>query len=140
MSKSTINARCAYCTTMIRIVIDGALECPKREAIVAPKVFCRACESTFEVMIKTRRKSKGRKIKAVEAKRKAELAEKVVEAKARNEELAKKLLAEPGCTCAEYARTPVYNSDRSDGLDAGYTTNGIPGPPRHRYGCPARRG
>lgn len=100
-------------------------------------IICPHCDSRFSLHITSKRKSKGRRLKVDEAKRAAEHAELVRQAEARNEEIAKQLLAEPGCTCAQSKDTNYY-SGRTDGLhNSGATRNNLPLPPVHRYSCPA---
>lgn len=138
---------CAYCYQPV-VWNQGAIELrgkrgqALREGQIAT-LQCPHCDSKFVVDLNTRRKSKGRRLKAVEAKRKTEHDAKVREAEIENEEIAKQLLMESGCDCGEYAeRQRAHGNygygDRKDGLrSTGTGQDGVPLPPQHRYGCPA---
>lgn len=102
---------------------------------------CDKCTSRTELVLSTRRKSKGKLVKEREAKEAAERAKAVAETEAHNARIALQLLAQPGCTCREVheakkARGEWMGYDRDDGLAAGGTSHGMPRPPTHRYGCP----
>lgn len=134
--------RCAYCPATVHIDA-GDVSITQRTEQIGKTIKCDACGSGFTLWITTKRASKGKRIKEAEAKQKAAHAAKVEEAVKRNDEIAARLLAEPGCKCAEYAAGPKahlsWRDDRRDGLQSGGTTNGIPNEPRHRYDCPAAK-
>lgn len=134
-----LRLRCAYCPAAFPLQIGvSQLDLFTRSGLCL-YATCPKCDSTFELWFATKRKRKGKRLRAMEAKAKAELAARVAEAERANDVIAARMLAEPGCTCAIGAEARYdggYNEARRDGLRSGYVIDGIPGPPRHRYGCP----
>lgn len=112
-------------------------------------IGCPHCDSRFLVRIVTLRKTKGKRLRAIEAKRAAGHAADVAAAVARNAKLAAKLLAMPGCTCAARqdpgnSRWHSYDGGLRESRIAEYghlfgsvaKNRGIPTEPHHDHGCP----
>jgi hypothetical protein len=145
----TSEIRCAFCTGFVRVDLTGRY--PGRTTTCST-LKCPHCDSTFVVEVKTLRKSKGKRLRGFEAKAKANHDALAAQYEIANEEVARQLLAEPGCTCATEAAirsADTYHDrrrpDAPDGLTKGGVGkrdghNGMPYPPRHRYHCPARKG
>lgn len=133
---------CSYCRTTIAIALDATKGEDRDERVATFK--CPSCDSTTEVWLVTKRKSKGTRMKSHEAKQAALRAQKVSAVEADNSRIAQQLLAQPGCACValrEAERTRRGWGDpyeRADGLVETGSTNGLPKPPTHRSGCPAK--
>lgn len=159
MAKIKIGLACAYCAGSIVFEqgpfdLRGKLGGLLREGNVTA-IKCPHCDSTFTVDVVTKRKSKGRRLKAIEQKRAEKHAADVAAAITRNTEIAAALLAEPGCTCAaeqaiDAARWHRYgytNEAAREKQLAEYghlfgstgASHGIPTPPRHDHRCPRAR-
>ena len=135
-----LDIRCAYCTTLITTSL-GIVRVPTRAACVGIAT-CPTCDSKFSIHISTKRKSKGKRLKAIESQRAAEQQARIAQADAENDRIALELLAEPGCDCGEHKPDRSHHyyaaSRRPDGLERGGTgQGGMPLAPRHRYDCPA---
>lgn len=134
---ATVEVACPFCGDARPHHIDSRAR--GRDQIVG-KFKCAACDSRFAVQLKTLRRAKGERFRAMEAAQHAETARRVSEATAKNDEIACQLLADPRCTCGSEDRlrsAKVYGW-RHDGLVPGGYSLGLPLPPRHRADCPAK--
>lgn len=149
--QNRIDVGCAFCGVVLAIDVaptgGGAVQAPKRDTLVA-KVKCTACDSITELWLQTKRRGKGKRLRAQEAAAKARLAELVAGYEADNEDIARQLLAEPGCICAEVLaerrRQGIGTEWRADGLRSmGHGQRDghhmMPLKPTHRFECPARK-
>lgn len=153
---------CAYCWAPVQwkrgaIELRGEDGKADREGKIAT-LKCPHCDSTFEIHITTKRKSKGKRLRAVEAKREIERRAAVDAAIAHNAKLAAELLAQPGCTCAaaqaedsprwrmhgygdyvDRERRRIQLAEYGHLFSSKGSSRGIPCEPRHDYECPLFR-
>lgn len=100
MSQIKIGIACAYCTLPI-VFSQGAIELRGKRGGLITELKCPHCDSVFTLHIATKRKRKGKRLVAIEAKRAAEHARAVEDAVKRNLAIAERLLSMPGCACGE---------------------------------------
>jgi uncharacterized protein YlaI len=135
----TLEVACPFCGAARLHDINSRAR--GRDQIVG-KFKCSTCDSRFAVQLKTLRRAKGGRFRAMEPAQEAETAKRISEATAKNDEIARQLLADPRCTCGseDQLRSAKVYGWRDDGLVPGGHTRGLPSPPRHRADCPARNG
>lgn len=157
-----IQLACAYCFGALSYRVgDLKLTGTRSNALaregVIGDVTCPHCGSVFTIGVETKRKRQGSGYKRQEAKKREIHEQNVAEAVARNVEIAKRLLAQPGCTCAEAQREDssrwyrfgygnVTDSTKRAEQLAKYghlfgstaSSYGIPRPPMHDHKCPCR--
>lgn len=123
---------CPYCNRRSSIDLNG----PKNNT-------CPHCDSVFGFRIATTRVSKGQRFELAEFHASENLKRRQEVAKLANDEIARGLLATPGCKCADARKFSGagWVGHRQDGLEAGRVgKDGIEEPPRHRIMCPLRLG
>lgn len=134
-----ITVKCAFCEVQMDALANNiALN---RDTCIA-RIKCGECDSIMEVMLQTKRRSKGRRFKATEKIAADKIGAAIAAARAENDKIALAMLAESGCTCGteeSRQRAALYGHERRDGLESGGTgREGIPLAPRHRIHCPVR--
>lgn len=142
-----LSCRCAYCSHVLELDFGRGLVLKHRSAIVGNNIKCDACGSTFAVEISTKRKSKGKKMREIEARAAAKEVEAIRECAALNKKVGDALLAQPGCECGKMAQhrgTGTHLGEPSGHpLSTGWSRDGktghmLPTLPQHYYHCPLR--
>lgn len=144
-----VELACAYCFGIVKLHIGSVtLRGPKGDSSKvarAGKVCtfkCPQCDSTIDLHITTKRRTKGKRRIVQEAAVKAKFDAQYAAAQERNNTIGAALLAQPGCTCAasiandgRYGRGMHREGDHP--LVSSWTYN-MPNEPRHRHQCPLR--
>jgi len=133
-----ITVPCPYCGAWQQLRTGQTANAPW--TWLGPSLKCSACGSRYEVSLQIKRKGKGAKVKEREAADRAELARKVAEAEARNEQILAAFDADPECICTKHEGQLVRQGKHGYGWTGSRystsVTNGVPNEPRHSHQCP----
>lgn len=144
-----LKVKCAYCPQMIQYTTRASdvFTLSRRSMIFDDKMKCPSCGSISVVEISTKRKSKGKKMREMEAKAAATEVAAIRVAATLNAKIGDALLAQPGCECGEMTKHRGMGTHRGEPsghpLSTGWSRDGktghmLPTLPHHYYHCPLR--
>lgn len=145
---SSLRIACSYCRSIMLLRVD-VIEIKGRSALVGPPLKCTNCGSVTQIEIATKRKSKGKAMRAAEAEHDAKYREQLELQRKANETIGTALLLQSGCICASYASAGERSGSTHNGIGSGHLLSTgwsrddkrggmMPTVPRHYHHCPCR--